>query len=148
MAITLCRHTRFAARDGRRARRDHHFDLIAVRGDRLVGGRAIIRAIGRHLDNGIVNLIEQRAYLGRIIRILIRQPLRHDHAAGGIDRQMQLAPCPARLRAMFRLQPLTRPVDLQAGAVDQYMQRAKRHLCWLDHRQRHRPTADRAVIRR
>jgi len=46
MAITLCRRTRLAAQDGRRAGRDHYLDLIAVRGDRLVGGRAIIRAIG------------------------------------------------------------------------------------------------------
>jgi hypothetical protein len=37
---------------GRRlARRDHHLDLNAVRGDCLVGGRAIIRTIGRHLAN-------------------------------------------------------------------------------------------------
>jgi len=42
MTITLCKHTRFAARDSRRARRDHHLDLIAVRGDCLVGGRTII----------------------------------------------------------------------------------------------------------
>jgi len=71
MAITLCRRTRFAAQDGRRAGRDHHLDLIAVRGDRLVGGRAIIRAIGRHLYNQIVDLIGQWADLGRIIRILM-----------------------------------------------------------------------------
>jgi len=66
MAITLCRRTRFAARDGRRAGRDHHLDLIAVCGDRLVDGRAIIRAIRRHPANRVVDLIEQRADLGRI----------------------------------------------------------------------------------
>jgi hypothetical protein len=33
----------------------------------------------------------QRTDLGWIIRILIRQRLRHDHAAGSIDCQMQLA---------------------------------------------------------
>jgi hypothetical protein len=43
--------------------------------------------------------------------------LRHDHAAGGIKRQMQLSSFPARLGAMLRLQPLTSPVDLQRGTV-------------------------------
>jgi hypothetical protein len=65
MAITLCRRTWFAAWDGRRARRDHHLDLIVVRGDCLVGGRTIIRAIGRNLDNRTVYLIEERTDLGR-----------------------------------------------------------------------------------
>jgi hypothetical protein len=35
MAITLCRRTCFAAWYRRRARRDHHFDIIATRRDRL-----------------------------------------------------------------------------------------------------------------
>src|ERR1700727_2918515 len=84
MAITLCRRTRLYAWYGRRARWDHHLDAVAVQRDRLVGGRAVIRAIGRHLDNRIVNLIEQRADLGRIVSILIRQCLRHNHAVRGV----------------------------------------------------------------
>jgi hypothetical protein len=40
--------------------------------DRLVGGRTIIGAISRHLADRIVNLIQQRRYLRRIVRILIR----------------------------------------------------------------------------
>jgi hypothetical protein len=95
-----------------------------------------------HLNNRIVYLIEQRADLGRI-DVLIRQRLCHDPAARSVDRQMQLAPRPARLRTMLRLQPLAGSVDLQAGTVDQRVQRTMRHLCWLDHRQRHRPAADR-----
>jgi hypothetical protein len=66
MAITLCRRTRFAVWDGRRAWRNHHFDLIVVCGDRLVGGRAV----GRHLNNRIVNLIEERADLQKERSIL------------------------------------------------------------------------------
>jgi hypothetical protein len=58
MAITLCRRTWFTVWDGRRARWDHHLNLIAVRSDCLVGGRSVIRAISRHLNNRIVNLIE------------------------------------------------------------------------------------------
>ena len=135
-------------RDSRRAWRDYHFDTIAVRRDRLVSGRAILRAIGRHTGNPAVDLIEQRRDLGRIVGVLIRQCFRHDPAGGGIDRQMQLSSFPARLCTIFRVQPLTRPVDLQPGAVDQYVQRTVRHRRRLDHRQRHRPTADRGVIRR
>ena len=112
MAITLGRRIQFTAGNSRRARRDHHRDAIAVRGDRLVGGYTIIRAIRRHLGHGAVNLIEQRRHLRWIVGVLIRQGLRQDHAAGGIDRQMQFAPFPARFRAMFRLQPLTRAVNL------------------------------------
>ncbi len=67
MAIALCRRTRFAAGDSRRARRDHHLDRIAVRRDCLVRGLTIIRTIGRYLANRFVNLIEQRADLGRIV---------------------------------------------------------------------------------
>jgi hypothetical protein len=70
-------------------------------GNCLVRGRTIISAVRRHLANRIVNLIEQQADLGRIVRVLIGQRLRHDHAAGCINRQMQLAPRPARLRAVL-----------------------------------------------
>src|ERR1700721_2735616 len=117
MAIALGRWTRFPAGDGRRARWDHHLDAIAMLRDRLVGGRTIIGTISRHLANRIVNLIQQRRYLRRIVRILIRQRLRHNHAAGGINRQMQLSPFPARLRTMLRLQPLTRSVTWQPGVA-------------------------------
>ena len=89
-----------------------------------------------------IDLIEQRRHLGRIVGVLIRQCLRHDPAGRGIDRQMQFAPFPARLCAVFRLQPLTRPVDLQPGAVDQYVQPTVRHRRRLDRRRRHRPTAN------
>jgi hypothetical protein len=71
---------------------------------------------------------EQRADLGRIVDVLIRQRLCPDPAARSIDRQEQLAPRPARLRAMLRLQPLARSVDLQAGTVDQHVQRTMRAL--------------------
>src|SRR3954465_5078365 len=148
VAVTLSRCTQFAAWDGRRARWDYHLNAIAVRRNRLVSGVTVIRTIGHYLGNRAVNLIEERPYLGWIVGVLIRQCLRHDHAAGRVDRQMQLAPLPARLRAMFRLQPLARPIDLQASAVDQHMQWTLRHWHRLDHQQRHRATAERGVIRR
>ena len=52
----------------------------------------------------------------------MRESLRHNHAIGGIDRQMLFAPFPARFRAMLRLQPLVRSVDPQAGTVDRHVQ--------------------------
>jgi hypothetical protein len=62
--------------------------------------------------NPTVNPIEQQCHLGRIVGVLIREGLRDDHAAAGIDRQMQFATFPARPRTMFCLQPLACPVDL------------------------------------
>ena len=119
MAVTLCRRALLAVGHGGRAWWYHYLDAIAMRCDRLVGGRAVIHAVGRHPDDRTVDLIRQRGDLRWIVGVLIRQGLRHDHAARGIDRQMQFALFPARLRAMFRLQPLARPVDLQTAAVDQ-----------------------------
>ena len=51
MAITLCGRTRFAAGHSRRAWRDHHLDIVAVRGDRLRSGVSIIRTISHHPDD-------------------------------------------------------------------------------------------------
>jgi hypothetical protein len=90
MAITLCRWTRFGAGHCRRPRRDHHVDAVAVRCDRLVSGGAVICAVGRHPDNPVVKLIDQRCHLRRIVSVLIRQGLRYKYAAGGIDCKMQL----------------------------------------------------------
>jgi hypothetical protein len=85
----------------------------------LAGGRTIIRTVRCYPLNWVVNLIEQRPDLGRIVRVLIGQRLRHERAAGGVNRQMQLAPRPAPFRTMLGLQPLARSVDLQPG-VDQH----------------------------
>jgi len=41
-----------------------YLDAIGMLRDRLVGGRIIIGTISRHLANRIVNLIQQRRYLG------------------------------------------------------------------------------------
>jgi hypothetical protein len=60
MAIALCGRTQFAAGYGRRTRRYHHLDVIAVRRDRLVGGAAITRTIGRRPYDLAIDLIEQR----------------------------------------------------------------------------------------
>ena len=40
-----------------------------------------------------------------------------------IDTQMQLAPTPSRLDAVFLIEPFALAVNLQASAVDQQMQR-------------------------
>src|ERR1700716_3332498 len=118
MPVTLGEWTLFTIEYGGRARWNHDFDIIAVRCDRAVCGSAIIRAVSRYPADQAVNLIQQWRHLRRIVGVLIREGLRYDHAVGGIDRQMEFAPFAARLRAVFRFQPLTRSVDLQAGAVD------------------------------
>src|SRR3954452_2010006 len=82
------------------------------------------RTTSRYGD--VYSLIEQRADLGRIVGVLVREGLRNYRAVVGINSQMEFAPFATRLRAVFRLQPLTRPVDLKAAAVDQQMQRAVR----------------------
>src|ERR1700761_8386552 len=103
MAISPCWCIPFAAGDRRRAWWNHNLAAIAVWRGGLIGGCAIIRTVRGHLNNRIINLIEQRADLGRVVYVLIRQRLCHDQAAGSIDRQMPLAPRPARLRTMLRL---------------------------------------------
>jgi hypothetical protein len=67
MAISLCWCIQFAAGDSRRAWQNRNLDPIAVLRDRLIGGWAIIRTVRGHLNNRIVNLIEQRADPGRIV---------------------------------------------------------------------------------
>jgi hypothetical protein len=57
---------------GQPSRGAESLDAIAVLRDRLIGGCAVIRAVRGHLNNRIVNLIEQRADLGRIVDVLIR----------------------------------------------------------------------------
>jgi hypothetical protein len=111
MPVTQCEATRFTTGYGARVRRDHDFDIIAVRRDRVVGRSAIIRAVSRYPGDPDVDLIQQRRHLRRIVGILIREGPRDYHAIASIDRQMESAPFPARLHAVFRPQPLTRPVD-------------------------------------
>ena len=41
----------------------------------------------------------------------------------GVNTEMQLAPAPRRPDAAFLIQPFALAVDLQAGAIDQEMQR-------------------------
>ena len=74
IVITLCRLIPFAAGHRRRARWNHHVDVIAVRRDRLVSGVTIIRATRRQSGNPVFNLIQQRRHLGWIVGVLIRGP--------------------------------------------------------------------------
>ena len=113
MPVTLCESILFTTEYGGRAWWYHNFDIIAVRRDRRVGGGAIIRAVCRYPTDPVVNLIQQRRHLRRIVGVLISKGAGNYHAIAGIDRQMAFAPFPTRLHAVFRLQPLTRSVDLQ-----------------------------------
>jgi hypothetical protein len=72
MTITLCQWISFTTQHGCRARWDHRLDAIAMGSNYLVSGVTVIRPIGRDPANRAVNLIEQRADLGRIVAVLIR----------------------------------------------------------------------------
>src|ERR1700676_4946312 len=80
MPVTLCEWTLFTTEYRGRARWDHDFDIIAVRRDGVVGGSALIRAVRRYPVDPTFNLIQERRRLRRIVGILIREGLRHDHA--------------------------------------------------------------------
>ena len=86
-----------------------------------VGGRAIVGTIGGDFFYFFFDLRQQWPHLGRVVSILVGEDLRDYRATGGIDRQMQLAPRPARLRAMFCFQPLAGTEDFKAGTVDQHI---------------------------
>ena len=62
--------------------------------DRLIRGSAVVSPIGDDFRDFTVDLPEQRRDLRRIIDVLFRERMRHDQAADGIHRQMQLAPAP------------------------------------------------------
>ena len=103
MPVTLGERTWFTIEYGRRARRDHDFDVIAVRGDRVVGGRAIIRAVSRYPGDRAINLIEQRRNLRRIIGVLIRRTSGHKGRRGSsVDwcerSKIDLPVCPLHAR--------------------------------------------------
>ena len=59
--------------------------------DRLIDWLAVIGPVGCELVNLAVDLIEQRCHLGKIIRVLVCQPMGEDFATVGIHCQMELA---------------------------------------------------------
>ena len=63
--------------------------------DRLISRLAIISSIGREPINLTVDLAEQRRHLGRIIRVLVCQPMSNDFATVGIQCQVEFAPVAA-----------------------------------------------------
>ena len=92
--------------------------------DRLMGGRTIVGTIGDDFFYFFFNLRQQWPRLRRVVRKLIGEHLGNDHVTVGVDRKMQLAPRPARLRAMFCYQPLACSEDFQTCTVNQHMQRS------------------------
>ena len=80
--------------------------------DGLVGGLAVIRAVRQHRGNRALDLVEQRADPGRVALVRGGQLGGQDVAAVGIDGEVQPAPAPARLAAVFLMKLLARPNDL------------------------------------
>src|SRR5664279_3033940 len=96
--------------------RDYGPDVCATLRDRLVSWRAIIGAIRGHLFDVSMYPIKQRPHLGRISNFFLSERLSHDHAAGGVNGQMQFAPASAGARAVLFLQPFASAVHFQSRA--------------------------------
>ena len=113
MPVTLCEWTPFTTEYRSRARWDHDCDIFAVRRDRCVGEGAAVVSAPSAVTLVILtsNLIEQRADLGRIVGVLVREGLRNYRAVVGIDRSTN-----ATDRAALR--PPGSPPTSQPGDFD------------------------------
>ena len=92
-------------------------------GHGIVNGLAIIRAVCGHRCNVSIDLIEQFRHFGNVADIVRRQFHGDDFMRVGINAEVQLAPAAARPDTMFLIQPFALAVNLEAGAVDEEMQR-------------------------
>ena len=75
MAITLIVRTRHSVGDSGFAWWNHYLDRATKLRDRLIGGLAIVGAIGSNLFYFLFNLGQQWPHLRRIIRLLISEHL-------------------------------------------------------------------------
>jgi hypothetical protein len=82
----------------------------------------VIGAIACHRSERTVVLIKQVWHRRDITDIVRGQFHRDDLVAVGINREMELAPVPARSFAVLLFEPFTFAVYLETGAVDQQMQ--------------------------
>ena len=73
-------------------RRNHDRNRAVVSGDRLIGGLAVVGAVGRDLLDQRFDVFKQRAHPGFVTDGLIRQCDGHDLPAAGIHAEVQLAP--------------------------------------------------------
>jgi hypothetical protein len=117
----------FIAQNRRHMGRDHDPDVRAMLRHRLVSRPSIIGAICCHLLDVSLYLIKQRPHLGRVSHFFFSERLSHDHAAGGVNGEMQFAPASACARAVLFRQPFARALYFQSRAVDQHVQGPLRH---------------------
>ena len=94
-------------------------------GNDLVHRFAIVRTVRHHGDDLALERLEQRRDLTGIIRGIVGQHAGDDLAGAGIDRDVELAPGPARPAVLLFI-PLALAEELQTGAVDHQLQRAVR----------------------
>jgi hypothetical protein len=80
--------------------------------DGVIDAFLVIRPITGEGGDRPVDLLEQRANLGGIIRLRAGQHRRDDLARVGIDPEVQGAPGPTRFRAMLLAQPFARATQL------------------------------------
>ena len=91
-------------------------------GDAVVNSILVIPAIAGERGHRACDLIKQGVDLGAVVDLLGCERGSDDLAAAGIQADVQLPPGPARLGAVFLLQPLARAAQAQSRAVDQQVQ--------------------------
>src|SRR3954464_7459383 len=88
-------------------------------GDAGVDAGPVVRPITGERGHGPLDLTEQEIDPGAVIGVVAGQRRGHDPARVGVHAEVELSPRPTRARAVPLDQPLARPAQLQAGAVDQ-----------------------------
>jgi hypothetical protein len=90
---------------------------------RPIGWFPVVRTVRRQGSNRAWDLVEQRADQGSVTVLGGRSFRGEDLTTVGIDRQLQLAPGPARLSAVLLELPFTDPEHSEAGAFDHHVNR-------------------------
>lgn len=91
--------------------------------DGVIDALAIISAVACHRRDHAFDLVEQVRDCRDISDVVSSQFHGHDLVGVGIDAEMQFPPSPARANAVLLVEPFTFSVNLDAGAVDEQMQR-------------------------
>jgi hypothetical protein len=89
----------------------------------LVDRLSVISSIGNHGGNRSSDLIVQVRQRRDIADVVGRQFAGTDFLGIGVNHDVQFPPVSARPDPVLLIQPLALAIDLEAGAVDQQMQR-------------------------
>src|SRR4051812_48742169 len=85
---------------------------------------SVIAAVAQEELDGLDDLVEQGLDLGGVIDVAVGQEGSDDPAGHRVEADVQLAPGAPLAGAVFLNQPLSRPAELKARAVDQQVDRS------------------------